>query len=315
MDKLNKIILTPDEHFNSMPHVRMSAHARCLLSLNSRLDVTVSEGVFSFPYRARGECSISAENGKCGCFFSVNGSTFMLLDTDSPQLNMRHWIKYYAEHVKAFFICAYYKEMKPIFEELGIKAFPCFGAYNRDFLELNNDEETQKMTDRSIEKNISIFFQGKFRCNPKLRPVLAKMIKERFHDSHIEDTVENGISSKVYLNLLQRSKIVWGAPGCDVTIDNVIRHPLQIRAREAMCVESLVVSHPIDVFATEELIPGEHFVETKRDHSDLIETLEKYLSDDEERLRIARNGRLYFERNCTTRARATYLLEKCLSVI
>lgn len=287
----------------------MASHSQCLWSLSSRKNVTVSEGDVFSPSRLRKK-GIRDGNGKCGSFFSVNDNIFMILDTDQPHVNIKHWLNYYKSSVKAFFLICYYKDLKEHFSN--VKVFPCFGAASVESPFLDSDEKTKQLPDRSIFKDIPIFFRGKFKNNIQ-RSILSKIVKKHFPNSHIENSEELNISEETYLNLLQRSKIVWSPPSV-VSIDP-LRYALYLREREAMCMESLFVRQPINVFTPAEIIPGEHFVETNADNSNLIEVLEKYLSDDEERLRIARNGRMFFEKNCTSIARATYLLDKCISVL
>lgn len=304
-----KIILPQTIYIASNAHRRMASHTKCLWHLNSREDVTVCEDDVYYPPKRPG--LVSNNNGKCGCFFSVNGHLFCVFDTDRPGHNVEDWLEYYSKHVKAFFICNYYKDLKEIFEKSNVKVFPFFGSGNVALPFLNNDEITKNMPDRSIKKDIPIFFRGKFQNNEQ-RASLAQMANKAFPGSCIKNSGQSSVDEETYLNILQRSKIVWSPPSV-VTIPN--KYSICVRAKEAMCVETLLVRQPIDVFTPEELIPNEHFVETNRDHSNLIELLEHYLYNEEERFRIARNGRLFFERNFTDMARATYLLEKCISVI
>lgn len=308
-----EIILPKPKYLRSAAHRRMASHARCLWSLNSRKDVTVSDGNVLCPPRLRHK-GIYDGNGKYGNFFSVNGNLFMLLDTDKPHVHVKHWLNYYKSSVKAFFLCCYFKDLKEHFDNSNVKVFPCFGAANINAPFLDIDEKTKQLPDRSILKDIPIFFRGKFRNNIQ-RFTVSKMVKKHFPGSHIENCLKpnNFISEETYLNLLQRSKIVWAPPSAGSI--NPSDYAFYLREREAMCTESLFVRQPIDVFTPAELVIGEHFVEIKRDNSNLIEILEKYLSNEEERLRIAKNGRLFFEQHCTELARATYLLDKCISVI
>lgn len=302
-----EIVLPQSRYIKTNTHRRISGHSECLWSLNSRKDVTVFQDFIPCLPRLR-QLGISDNNAKLGGYFSVNGNVFLILDTDRPHVNLERWLDYYKSAVKGFFLCSYYKDLKEVFDKSHVKVFPCFGAGRS----IDNDLITNKLPNRSIYKDIPIFFRGKFKHNIQ-RPDLCKMVKTHFPDSYIEDSSYDYIDPDLYFNLLQRAKIVWEPP--TVPSFNPSCQPFCLREREAMCVESLCVRQPIDVFTPEEVVAGEHFVEVKRDNSNLIEVLEKYLFDEDERLRIARNGRLFFEKNCTSIARATYLLEKCISVI
>jgi len=82
-----------------------------------------------------------------------------------------------------------------------------------------------------------------------------------------------------------------------------------------MCLENLVIRHPIGVIETEPRIDRKHYVEIQNDDSDLLELLYYYLEHDDERKEIAHNGRLWYERNGSPTARAYHIVESLKKVI
>ena len=87
------------------------------------------------------------------------------------------------------------------------------------------------------------------------------------------------------------------------------------REIDAMCLEVMIMRPPNGLIETEPRLPGVHFAEVTNDHADLVDKMKYYLDHDEERKKIAYNGRLWYERNATIIARANHIFKCVKSVL
>ena len=102
---------------------------------------------------------------------------------------------------------------------------------------------------------------------------------------------EGGLKTVTYHNFLKevaRSKICVDLPGLG---------PLCFRLMNYLAIGTCVVAYPHESILHVPLIDREHIVYCKPDLSDLIDLCEHYLTHVEERERIARNARKYFDQN------------------
>lgn len=303
---MTEIVLPNPKYLTLAANRRQALHSQCLRTLAGQKDIVINDKG-PMPIPPRHKHMIADNNGKYGGFFTINGKVFGVFDTDNPESNVSEWARYYQGKVTAIFLVNYFKKLKPIFEEIGLKVLPIFSGPNfgAPFVE---QEVTPLPQD---QRTVSVFFLGKFK-NHVLRDSWSNLVMSQISDCCIRNSSQIWVSEKEYFDTIRKSKIVWSPPTC------VERHAdkstMVIRDREAMCVESLCVRLPIDSCYPAEMIPGEHFVQYSRDGSDLVDTLKYYLENEEERHRIARNGREFFLRHLTVQARAKYLLDACLSV-
>ncbi len=122
------------------------------------------------------------------------------------------------------------------------------------------------------------------------------------------------LSPEEYINIMARAKIIW----CPRTVRGTPNHEensTSSKEYEAMCLGICIVKNPIGVAEVEKRLPGTHYAKIKNNNSDLIDVLNYYLDHDEEREKIAKNGRLWYERNASAQARAHRMFEDALSCI
>lgn len=239
-------------------------------------------------------------------FFMVNDNVFIANANDKP---IRwDWIKY-SEFTTAFFIFCHRFSTTFIFKDT-VPAYPLPGksAAHFSLVQLEHNAHSRSL---QSEKDIPVFFSGRHSCRVA-RKHSGNTIKRHFPDAYIHFLeTRTSLSKDEYMDTIIRAKIAWCPrsvwsppdPECNSSIPKEF---------EAMGLELLLVKHPIGVIETEERIPGVHFVEIKNDSSDLIEKLQYYLEHEDERKEIAHNGRLWWERNCSTVARANFIMNSCL---
>ncbi len=249
--------------------------------------------------------------GRFDSFFMVDDHLFMTADCDDTAINCNNWVTYYAENnVCAYFIVQHRRCNNSIFANCPIPVFPipCVvdmrmphnlfeHAYHSDYL--------------SKEKDISVFFSGKL-THRVARDSWSQTIREKIPNSVMLE--RDSKSAAKYIECMLRSKIIWCPRSVKARRDHEC-NGLTAREAETMCLEALVVRPSIGVYEPEPRIPGVHYVEVENQNSDLIEKLEYYLEHDKERKKIAHNGRLWFERNSSSLARAYHLLNRSLEVI
>lgn len=239
-------------------------------------------------------------------FFMVNDNLFMINNNDRPI--QWDWSEY-SKFVTAFFIFCHRFTTTHAFKKT-VPAYPLPGksAAHFSLAQLEHDAHSRSMT---VEKDISVFFSGRITCRVA-RKGTGQAIRNHFPDSYIH-FLEDGtaLSKDEYVDVITRSKIAWCPRSVWSEPDKECNSSIP-KEFEAMGLELLLVKHPLGVIETEERTPGVHFVEVKNDSSDLIEKLQYYLGHDDERKEIAHNGRLWWERNCSTIARASFMLNSCL---
>ncbi len=250
------------------------------------------------------------KNNKLVSLFAIDDHIFMIVSTDRPVVNSHQWIPYYAQYVSGFFVFCHRHSTSYIFDNCGVPVFPLSGIQepNMSLLDFERDTHSKSMT---ITKDISVFFRGRY--NTRLpRKFLARQIQEHITNAHISNSGDHkSLPTQDYVDLMCRSKIAW-CPRSVKSPPDFECNASTGREFEAMCLECLVVRPSIGTIETEERVPGVHFVEIKNDSSDLIEKLRYYLEHEDERKEIAHNGRLWWERNCSTIARANQIYSDCL---
>lgn len=243
-------------------------------------------------------------------FFLVNDSLFLTHIHDRPITNWEQWVPYCAKYCTAFFVYALRHSTHFIFDDCPIPVFPLpntsGGKIEKPHIEYCHSLKKKK--------DIPIFFNGRTAVRRSRKGVGTEILRN-FPDAHIKflDSGE-ALSSRDYVDLMNRSKIVWSPRSVWSAPDDNCNCPPQ-REFEAMCLESMVIKHPIGTTEPEERIPGVHFVEYNNDNADLIEKLHYYLDHDDERKEIAHNGRLWWERNCSPLARSSFMLKSCLQAM
>lgn len=238
-------------------------------------------------------------------YFIVNEHLFMADDRDKilykPFPN-------YSKYITAFFIFSHRYSTTYIFKNTS-PAYPLPGKYS-PYLSVRLECDAHSKSLQS-KKDIPVFFSGRHTVRVA-RKYFGKIIMQNFPNSHIH-FLENGkfVSRDEYVDLMIRSKIAWCPRSVWSPPDRDCNIPVG-QEYDAMPLELLIIKHPLGTIEAEERIAGVHFVEYKNDSSDLIEKIQYYLEHEDERKEIARNGRLWWERNCSTIARANFIMNSCL---
>ena len=155
----------------------------------------------------------------------------------------------------------------------------------------------------SSPKKYGVHFLGKIEKN-RVGP--AKIFRQ-LPDSQIGHKGNSKrMSFDEYMRDMALAKIAWCPFG---------NRPKTHREVEAMCAEVAVLMPTQDIEEQEPLIPDVHYICVKPDYSDALEKANYYLKNDDKRAEIARNGRLWYERNTSDTARAKYILDKCLAIL
>ncbi len=239
-------------------------------------------------------------------FFMVNDNLFMINNNDRP---VRWEWSGYSKFVTAFFIFCHRFTTTYAFKNT-VPAYPLPGksAAHFSLAQLEHNAHSRSVQNK---KDISVFFSGRSFCRVA-RKFSGRLITNHFPDSYVH-FLDSGtaLSKDEYIDTIIRSQIAWCPRSVWSEPDKECNSSIP-KEFEAMGLELLLVKHPIGVIETEERVPGVHFVEVKNDSSDLVEKLQYYLEHDNERKEIAHNGRLWWERNCSTIARASFILNSCL---
>ena len=239
--------------------------------------------------------------------FIVNDDLFMLNNNDRP-IKRTDWIEC-SKELTAFFILQPRFSTNYIFKGAS-PAYPLPGKSNPHFslVQLEYNAHSRALQSK---KDISVFFSGRHTVRVA-RKHYGRVIKRSFPDAYIH-FLESGtyLTKEEYLDTIVRAKIAW-CPRSTWSLPDRNSNATIAKEFEAMGLELLVVRHPLGIVETEERLPGVHFVEYENDSSNLIEKLQYYLEHEDERKEIAHNGRLWWERNCSTVARANFILNSCL---
>lgn len=243
-------------------------------------------------------------------YFLVNDSIFYMDASDRPIEHWEQWVPLVSSYCTAMFVFALRSSTEFIFENCTIPVFP-LTIKNGVYISLPYMEYCHSL---NREKDIPIFFQGRHAVRVSRKKVGWK-IKQIFPDARI-GFLDGGesLSSQEYIDLMSRSKIAW----CPRSIWSIPEHDcngVTGKEMEAMCLQCMIMKHPLGITEAEERIPGIHFVEYKNDNSDLIEKLHYYLEHDDEREEIAHNGRLWWERNGSVLGRSSFMIKKCLQAM
>lgn len=311
----HKIILPNPIHFDRRrPDCRVFEITRCMRILEVyERDVIVEIDSGELKDRIPKPVYMGNDNGRYSSFFTVDKNLFMIVDADGPILNHKEWVKYYEEQgVKGYFVACHRYSTKFIFDDCKVPAFPLPGKPGSR-ISLKDMEHEAHSRSVAAKKDINVFFQGRF--NTRVARIhIAKLITNAIPNCRIENCSKNIISSEEYIDRMCRSKIAWCPRSVLSEPDHECNAPIA-KEFEAMCLEIMVLKPPIGTIEVEERISGIHFAEVNNDSSDLIEKIRYYLEHDNERKEIAHNGRLYFERNCSTFARAHQIFNDCLKAI
>lgn len=305
------------ERANFSPRM-ISLHANCLLALpayDENISVVCSNELLT-PYVAemlKSAPDMANKNGQFSGMFVVNDKVFMSINTDAPVTNHEQWVPYFSKYISGFFVACRRTSTEYIFAKCETPVFSMTFS-PAVLMPTHYLEHTAHSKSMTCKKDIPVFFRGRYRTR-KPRKFVASIIQENFPDSYIQDIYLNGsISGYEYIDLMSRSKIVW----CPRSVWSPPEHDCNAvtgKETEAMCLEVMVIKHPIGIIEVEKRISGVHFVEMRNDSSDIIEKLHYYLEHDDERKEIAHNGRLWYERNCSILGRAKQIFQDCLTAL
>lgn len=245
-------------------------------------------------------------------FFFVNNNLFMIIACDDPTINHELWIDHYINSgVKAFFVLQNRRSTQFIFKNCKIPVYPLPGKLGMAFAEFEYFVHQMSMTS---QKDIPVFFCGRYRNN-FWRYSIVEKIQQNFPDAFLFNKRKGRtISDDEYLDKLCRSKIAW-CPKSVVAKPDSEANGFTARECEAMCAQVLVLRNSNNLIESEERISGIHYVETTNEKNDVINKIKYYLEHDDERETIAYNGRLWYERNCTSFARSIYILNCCIKTL
>lgn len=240
-------------------------------------------------------------------YFLVNDHVFCILIRDRYTEQQIHSL---AEGTSAIFVSCLRHSLVDVFDRCNVPVYP-MPYKSGSHLSLADFENYYEPT----EKDISVFFSGRHAVRPS-RIGHAKWIITSIPDSVIYFLTEGieALSSTEYLSYMRRAKIAW-CPRSVWALPDKDCNSVTVKEVEAMRCGAMVLKPPIGVKEPAERIQGTHFTEYKNDGSDLLEKINYYLEHDEERKEIAHNGRLWWEKNCTLLARASFYLRSCLKAM
>jgi hypothetical protein len=239
-----------------------------------------------------------------GLFFMVNGHLFMI-DHGEKIGDRAPWgLGKLVERDK---LCGIFLEQTD--EDLDtskskVPVIPLSYGAKQPSLWLNQAEYHQLGVQK--DKKYSVHFIGNFTTNKSDRNRQAELIAS-IPNSKIEHRKNSKrLDFHDYMKDLASSYMVWCPPG---------GRPKTHREIEAMCCEVAVVMPRQRIMEQEDLIPDFHYIQIQDDYKNAVEKINYFLQNKEALAEIAKNGRLWFERNCSESARAKFILEKCLQLI
>ena len=306
----------PQTHFGS--HWRTSRMAACLKILPTHYpNIKVVTDTNNFHNKLPPFVHMANRNGQYSGFFMVDDNLFMVADTDWPIKNHEIWVPHYEKWgVKGFFLACPRYSTEFIFKDSKVPVFP-LGGKPGPGIPLSYMEGRAHADAMQARKTVPVSFCG------NLRSRMARLAAARNIRKYIPNSVVRNIKTSdprgtidglAYIELMKISEIIWCPRSGWSNPEHDCNAPIG-REFEAMCLENIVIKHSIGTKETEIRIPGIHFVEIQNDDSDLIEKIQYYLEHENERKEIAYNGRLYYEKNCSSLARANKLLNSCLGSI
>ncbi len=255
---------------------------------------------------------IGSGNDSISNFFLVNDDLFMLINCDCPTLGADKWVPHYGQYCKAFFVGLLRKGRDHIFKD----SIPVFHMpfYMGEGVHVAYLESHGRSLSLSNIQDISVFFIGSFRNRPA-RKEAGKTIEQKIPNSFIHfsrwSQPRTYLNPEIYCDKLCRSKIAW-CPRSIKCGPDYEENGFQARWVEAMCCEILVIGHEPHLLLPEPLEPGVHYVKIQNNDSDLTEKIQYYLEHEDERKKIAQNGRLWWERNCSSVARSQFMINCCM---
>lgn len=252
------------------------------------------------------------KNSAREAFFVIDDHLFMIVDTDHPYKNAENWVPYYSQFVSGFFVSCPRYSTSYIFDNCEVPVF-CLGISPDIMIPASFLEHDAHSISVTCEKTISVFFQGRFSTRIR-RKDFGELINKEIANSHIRNSGTHPLSGIEYVKEMCKAKIAW-CPRSHSSPPDHDCNSVPSKEGDAMCLELLVVKQSIGQPEVEKRIPGVHFVQYNNDGSDLIEKLRYYLEHEDERKEIAHNGRLWWERNCSTFSRAKGIFDSCFKAI
>ena len=251
-------------------------------------------------------------------FFLLDDELFMVQINDDPYLAWEEWTEHYKKAgVRGFFVTNRRFSYEEELQKCGVPILTIIGMPDIRSGPIKEWETNAHSLAMTTEHDISVFFSGKFKRRI-IRLLIAAGLQDRVDAVFIVDNKDpnrTGImSSKEYMHTMARSKIVW-CPRSIVSYPDGKCHSVTAKEYEAMIMEKLVLKEAICQFETEPRESGIHFVEYNSNGSDIVEIVEYYLAHEDERREIAHNGRLWWERNGSTPARACHIYDSALQVL
>ena len=309
--------------FSQEAHFRIYRYTLCLHTLPMLYDnttISIDDGTMfatvpqvPIDRKNHKRSFVANKNGEYASFFMVNDKLFMYVDADSPVSNSHRWIPFFEEHgIAGLFIVQKRTSTEYMLDNCSIPTFPMASVtdYRVPLSFLEHDAHAKSMC---TKKDISVFFSGRCELRPA-RHAWRDIIRQQIPNSLTNNRHWLTLSTKDYIESMCRAKIFW----CPRSVKSRPDHDcngITSREVEGMCLETLIVRPPNGLIEVEPRLPEVHFVEVQNDNSDLIDKLRYYLEHDEERKEIAYNGRLWYERNSTSVARAKHLfscVKECL---
>jgi len=310
----------PNDNYDGPKNVLTGVNCLSLLGYYAQ-NVTIDFDHEKLRKRHPPRVKVGDFNHRISNFFLVNNHLFMTITCDCPTMWADKWTSHYGQYCTAFFVSHLRKGRHDIFKD-SIQVFH-LPFYMGEGVHVAYLETYGRSNLLSGPQDISVFFIGSPR-NRVVRQGLGKTIREKIPNSFIhfskwsqshthlrpEMYCEN-LSPEIYCDKLCRSKIAWCPRSIRCDPDHE-ENGIQSRWVEAMCCEILVIGHEPHLLIPEPLEPGVHYVKIQNNSSDLIEKIQYYLEHEDERKRIAQNGRLWWERNCSSVARSQFMINCCM---
>jgi hypothetical protein len=239
-----------------------------------------------------------------GLFFMMNGFLFMI-DHGEYTGNRAQWI--IGKYVNPDELAGIFIEQMDKGLDLDKSKIPIVPlTYGTKYPDLWINQGKYHHWGLTTPKKYSVYFLGNFSTNKHKRKKHTTIIQS-IKNSKIEHaSIQRRLSFDSYMHEMSSSHIIWCPPG---------GRPKTHREIEAMCCEVAVMMPKQNIVEPEELRPDIDYICIKDDHSDAPEKANYYIKHEDELSKIARNGRLWYERNASDYARAQYIHSHCLNII